>query len=28
PSRDTLQEVISFVRARDYGVALQFGNYR
>jgi len=28
PSRDTLQEVIAFVRARDYGVELQFGNYR
>lgn len=28
PSRDTLQEVIAFVRSRDYGVELQFGNYR
>lgn len=28
PSRDTLQEVIGFLRPRDYGVALSFGNYR
>ena len=28
PSRDTLQEVIAFVRSRDYGMELQFGNYR
>ncbi len=28
PSRDTLQEVISFLRSQDYGVELQFGNYR
>lgn len=28
PSRDTLQEIIAFARSRDYGVALQFGNYR
>jgi len=28
PSRDTLQEVIAFVKSRDYGVELQFGNYR
>ena len=28
PSRDTLQEVISFLRAQDYGVELNFGNYR
>lgn len=28
PSRDTLQEVIAFVKARDYGVELAFGNYR
>ncbi len=27
-SRDTLQEVIAFVRAQDYGMELQFGNYR
>jgi len=28
PARDTLQEVIAFVKALDYGVELQFGNYR
>jgi len=28
PARDTLQEVIAFLRARDYGVELRFGNYR
>ena len=28
PSRDTLQEVIGFLRGRDYGVELKFGNYR
>lgn len=28
PSRDTLQEIIAFLTARDYGVELQFGNYR
>lgn len=28
PSRDTLQEIIAFARSQDYGVALQFGNYR
>lgn len=28
PARDTLQEVIAFLRSRDYGVALEFGNYR
>jgi uncharacterized protein YajQ (UPF0234 family) len=28
PSRDVLQEVIAFLKARDYGVELQFGNYR
>jgi hypothetical protein len=28
PKRDTLQEVIAFLRSRDYGVALTFGNYR
>ncbi len=28
PARDTLQEVISFLRSRDYGVELNFGNYR
>jgi len=28
PSRDTLQEVIAFVKKNDYGVELMFGNYR
>jgi uncharacterized protein YajQ (UPF0234 family) len=28
PSRDTLQEVIAFVKGRDYGMELKFGNYR
>jgi uncharacterized protein YajQ (UPF0234 family) len=28
PSRDALQEVIAFVRSRDYGMELTFGNYR
>ncbi len=28
PSRDTLQEVIAFLRGEDYGVELNFGNYR
>lgn len=28
PSKDTLQEVIAFVRGRDFGVELKFGNYR
>jgi uncharacterized protein YajQ (UPF0234 family) len=28
PSRDILQDVIAFLRARDYGVELKFGNYR
>ena len=28
PSRDTLQEVIAFVKSRDYGMELKFGNYR
>lgn len=28
PSRDVLQEVIAFLRSRDYGVELVFGNYR
>jgi len=27
-SRDALQEVIAFLKAQDYGVELQFGNYR
>ncbi len=28
PARDTLQEVIAFLKGNDYGVQLQFGNYR
>ena len=28
PSRDTLQEVMAFLREQDYGVELKFGNYR
>ena len=28
PARDDLQEAIRLLRARDFGVALQFGNYR
>jgi uncharacterized protein YajQ (UPF0234 family) len=28
PSKDELQEVIAFVRSRDWGVELRFGNYR
>jgi cyclic-di-GMP-binding protein len=28
PDLDTLQEVIAFLRKGDYGVELQFGNYR
>lgn len=28
PSRDTLQEVIAFLRSQDYGMELRFGNYR
>jgi cyclic-di-GMP-binding protein len=28
PSRDVLQEVIAFLKSQDYGVELQFGNYR
>ncbi len=28
PSRDTLQEVIAFLKDRDYGIPLQFTNYR
>ncbi len=28
PSRDDLQEAIKLLRARDFGVELQFGNYR
>ncbi len=28
PSRDELQEVIAFLRSRDFGLELKFGNYR
>ena len=28
PSRDTLQEVMAFLRSQDYGIELTFGNYR
>lgn len=28
PSRDTLQQVIAFLKSRDYGVELRYGNYR
>jgi uncharacterized protein YajQ (UPF0234 family) len=28
PSRDELQEIIQYLKARDYGVELKFGNYR
>jgi uncharacterized protein YajQ (UPF0234 family) len=28
PSRDELQDVIRFLKARDYGMELKFGNYR
>ncbi len=28
PSRDVLQEVIAFLKPKDYGVELMFGNYR
>ena len=28
PSKDELQEVMRLLRERDFGVALQFGNYR
>lgn len=28
PSRDALQGVIAFLRSRDFGLALTFGNYR
>ncbi len=28
PKRDVLQEVIAFVKGKDYGVPLQFTNYR
>ena len=28
PSRDQLQDVMAFLKKGDWGVALQFGNYR
>jgi uncharacterized protein YajQ (UPF0234 family) len=28
PAKDELQEAMSQLRAHDFGVALQFGNYR
>jgi|SRR5690606_14118525 len=28
PSRDELQNVIAFLRGKDYGIELKFGNYR
>ena len=28
PSKDTLQDVMTFLRAGDFGLELQFGNYR
>lgn len=28
PSRDELQAVIAFLRGRDFGIVLKFGNYR
>ena len=28
PSRDELQEIIRFLKSKDYGVELMFGNYR
>jgi len=28
PSKDELQEAMRLLRAKDFGVALQFGNYR
>ena len=28
PSRDSLQEVMGFLKGRDYGLELKFGNYR
>jgi len=28
PSKDELQEVMRLLRSRDFGIALQFGNYR
>ena len=28
PSRDSLQEVMAFLKSQDYGLELRFGNYR
>ena len=28
PSKDELQTVVAYLRGQDFGVALQFGNYR
>ena len=28
PSKDTLQDVMTYLRAQDFGVELKFGNYR
>jgi uncharacterized protein YajQ (UPF0234 family) len=28
PSKDTLQEVMAFLRGQDFGIELKFGNYR
>jgi len=28
PSRDELQQVMALLRAEDFGIALNFGNYR
>jgi uncharacterized protein YajQ (UPF0234 family) len=28
PSRDTLQDVMAFLRGQDFGIELKFGNYR
>ena len=28
PARDTLQDVIAFLKKQDYGMELKFGNYR
>lgn len=28
PSKDALQEVMTFLRSQDYGIELKFGNYR
>jgi cyclic-di-GMP-binding protein len=28
PSRDALQEVIAFLKGEDFGLELQFGNFR